>query len=310
MKTFYSNGKLLLTGEYAVLDGALCLALPTRYGQSLKPGPISEKEIQWKSKDHQGAVWFEAHFPIGNIKEVTQRQASKASIRVMLIQILQEARRLNPAFLSGEMGFAVVTQMDFPRNWGLGTSSTLINNVAQWAGVNPYELLCNTFGGSGYDIACAQLNGPILYHLEKKQPRVTEIDFNPSFSSSLFFVYLNRKQDSREAISSYRNKQIHKQELVNKISSLTQAMAGCEQLEEFESLLERHEALISGALGIPPIKESHFPDYPGKVKSLGAWGGDFVLATGPEKAREYFSKKGYTTTIPYADMILQKTPDK
>ena len=33
---FYSNGKLLMTGEYFVLNGALSLALPTVYGQYLE----------------------------------------------------------------------------------------------------------------------------------------------------------------------------------------------------------------------------------------------------------------------------------
>ena len=34
-KTFYSNGKLLITGEYLVLDGARSLAIPTKFGQFL-----------------------------------------------------------------------------------------------------------------------------------------------------------------------------------------------------------------------------------------------------------------------------------
>ena len=33
--TYYSNGKLLITGEYLVLDGAEALALPTKFGQNL-----------------------------------------------------------------------------------------------------------------------------------------------------------------------------------------------------------------------------------------------------------------------------------
>ena len=33
---FYSNGKVLLTGEYAVLNGSLSLALPSIYGQYLE----------------------------------------------------------------------------------------------------------------------------------------------------------------------------------------------------------------------------------------------------------------------------------
>ena len=31
---FYSNGKLLITGEYVILDGALSLAVPSLLGQS------------------------------------------------------------------------------------------------------------------------------------------------------------------------------------------------------------------------------------------------------------------------------------
>ena len=34
-KEFYSNGKLLITGEYLVLDGAKAFALPTKFGQNL-----------------------------------------------------------------------------------------------------------------------------------------------------------------------------------------------------------------------------------------------------------------------------------
>lgn len=304
MKTFYSNGKLLLTGEYAVLDGALCLALPTRYGQNLQLSPLAEPEIQWNSRDHKGAVWFGANIPIASLKGAAQTEALKGSTLEVLVQILVEARKLNPEFLSGKSGYTVDTHMDFPRSWGLGTSSTLINNIAQWARVDPYLLLSNTFGGSGYDIACAQHNTAIFYHLKKQEPRVTEIDFNPSFASSLFFVYLNRKQDSREAIAAYRKKQGNKPDLVQKISSLTRAIAASKQLEEFEVLLLQHEKLISEALEMPAIKETYFPDFEGIVKSLGAWGGDFVLATGPEKAQEYFRKKGYTTVIPYSDMIL------
>ena len=33
MSTIFSPGKLLLTSEYVVLDGALALAVPTKWGQ-------------------------------------------------------------------------------------------------------------------------------------------------------------------------------------------------------------------------------------------------------------------------------------
>ena len=59
---FYSNGKLLLSGEYAILDGALGLAIPTKYGQSLTINPIEEPFIHWKSVAHDETIWFEGEF--------------------------------------------------------------------------------------------------------------------------------------------------------------------------------------------------------------------------------------------------------
>ena len=64
MQTFYSHGKLLISAEYAVLDGALALALPTKFGQSLTVESTPEDTILWKSISNKGAVWFEAEFTI------------------------------------------------------------------------------------------------------------------------------------------------------------------------------------------------------------------------------------------------------
>ncbi len=65
-QTFYSNGKLLITGEYAVLDGARALALPTKFGQDLVVEEGKNKEIVWKSFDKDGSIWFEDTIPIFN----------------------------------------------------------------------------------------------------------------------------------------------------------------------------------------------------------------------------------------------------
>ena len=48
-------------------------------------------------------------------------------------------------------------------------------------------------------------------------------------------------------------------------------------------------------------------DFDGGIKSLGAWGGDFILAasaTGEETVKAYFSNKGLNTVIPYEEMIF------
>jgi mevalonate kinase len=53
MQQFYAPGKLLITGEYAVLDGAWALALPTRLGQTLTVTPTqiqnNKPAVYWQS---------------------------------------------------------------------------------------------------------------------------------------------------------------------------------------------------------------------------------------------------------------------
>ena len=53
-KEFYAHGKLLLTGEYAVLDGALSLALPTQYGQRMEVCALEQKRIYFRSLTMEG----------------------------------------------------------------------------------------------------------------------------------------------------------------------------------------------------------------------------------------------------------------
>ena len=45
-------------------------------------------------------------------------------------------------------------------------------------------------------------------------------------------------------------------------------------------------------------------DFDGEIKSLGAWGGDFILATSDENPSTYFKAKGFETILPYSEMIL------
>ena len=300
-REFYSNGKLLITGEYAVLDGAKAWAIPTKYGQSLIVIETESKKIEWTSLDEKDKVWFEA---IYDLKSMTGISSTNSEISTTLLEILIEAQKLNSHFLTDGMGYGIETKLTFPKDWGLGSSSTLINNIAQWANINPYQLLENTFGGSGYDIACAQHNAPILYQLAKGNPRVEKVNFNPDFKDKLFFIYLNKKQNSRDAIKKYYGEIIDRKELSKTINQITSRMITTTSLDDFESLMTWHENVISDALKTPTIKTKFFSDYPRAIKSLGAWGGDFILATGDENSMAYFKQKGYSTIIPYSEMIL------
>lgn len=298
-----ASGKLLLTGEYAVLDGAAALALPVRFGQTLRAEARPEAPLlQWTAAG-PGGPWFRAQLglPDLQIRETTDRETAER-----LQAFLAACRRQNPGFLTGEAGFNVLTENDFPREWGLGTSSTLIAALARWAGVDPYPVLFGTLGGSGYDLACAYAEGPIIYRLTEQGPVAQPAAFAPPFADRLYFIFLEKKQDSRLGIRRYREAVGRDQTMLNSISSLTYQALAATELTIFEGVLREHEALLSAALGLPPVKPLLFPDYWGEVKSLGAWGGDFALATsdrGAAATRKFFNEKGFSVFMRWKEMI-------
>lgn len=302
METFYSHGKLLISAEYAVLDGALALALPTKFGQSLEVESTSDNTIHWKSISNSGNLWFEAEFMIDTALKISSKNTSNIAVR--LVQVLEALQQLNPTLFEAHKGYALTTTLEFPENWGLGSSSTLINNLAQWAQVDAFKLLELTFGGSGFDIACAQNSSAILYQLKSGKPLIKTVDFKPSFSESLFFVYRNQKQNSREGIASYKKSTQNKSIDFKALNSLTLELLQAGDLKIFNNCLERHETYIASLLEQPPLKKALFSDYKGAVKSLGAWGGDFFLATGTAKSMQYFKAKGYTIILPFSELIL------
>jgi mevalonate kinase len=302
-QTFYSNGKLLITGEYLVLDGAKAFALPTKLGQNLIVEKGNNQEIKWKSYDADKSIWFEDTISFADISN--ERNSESDSVKSTLIAILHEAFVLNPDFINLSEGYAITTELGFPKSWGLGTSSTLINNIAQWLQIDAFTLLNNSFGGSGYDIACAQNDTPILYHLEQGKPTVEKVIFNPSFTTDLYFVYLNKKQSSKNAITAYNiNKKVNLAKTIALNDKITFEALKATTIKSFASAIEQHEADMSNILEMQTVKESLFHDFNGSIKSLGAWGGDFVMAIATENPSHYFASKGYHTIIPYNEMIL------
>lgn len=302
-KTFYSNGKLLITGEYVVLDGAKAFALPTKFGQNLIIEEGKNKQIEWKSFDKDGTIWFEDTITFENITKKEKFESDK--IKNTLVEILHEAYVLNPKFIEDSEGYTIRTELTFPKLWGLGTSSTLINNIAQWLKIDAFELLNTSFGGSGYDIACAQKNSAIRYQLQDGKPVIEKVSFNPPFKENLYFVYLNKKQNSKAAIASYYSKQSDISGTIKKIDKITNLILETNDLKLFAHEIEKHEIIMSDVLEMQTIQEIYFSDFKGVLKSLGAWGGDFVLAISKENPSEYFRKKGFETILTYKDMILE-----
>jgi mevalonate kinase len=298
--TFKSHGKFLITAEYLILNGAIGLALPLNRGQILTVKQNNSEFINWESSVF-GKVWFACKLKASGltIDSTTDDEISKS-----LIKVLSVARDLNPQFLLE--GVDVAIDADFNLAWGLGSSSTLINNVSEWAQVDPYILLKNTFGGSGYDIACAGAKGPITYRLAGDSRTVEKVDFHPSFSKNIFFVYLGKKMNSRTGMSYFKEKAKYGNKEIERINSITEEIISCKTPGEFEKLLNEHETIMSSILQMPTIKESSFKDYPYTIKSMGAWGGDFVLVTGDDlgSVKKYFHAKGLETVVPYHEIVL------
>ncbi len=293
----------MLTGEYFVLDGALALAMPTRPGQWLRITPQPEaSEHHWTSRRRDGSVWFEGTFAEGG----ALLHATDAQVGRRLESLLGGIGNQKPGFWLQQPFLRFETQLEFPQDWGLGSSSTLIAALSRWANIDPFALLDHTFGGSGYDIACANAHRPLLFQRRGGEAHYLELPYQPPFLEQICFVHLNRKQDSREGIRRFRAKAGGSDRQRERISELTMLFLQARDAREAVAVMEEHEAIVAKAIDLSPVKQELFPNFPGVVKSLGAWGGDFVMALSEKPAqatKQYFKVKGYETALEYTELM-------
>jgi mevalonate kinase len=317
--TFHSRGKLLLTGEYLVLRGADALALPLKFGQKLKwQGWTKGPTLEWNTRV-QGRRWFNAVFRGPDYSVVSTSDRAKARF---LGEILLKASQLS---VQGPVSGRVESSVDFDVRWGLGSSSSLISNVAYLFDINPFELHFSVSGGSGYDIACARADSPLMYKLRYQSekyhaysansyntgifsmPVYRHVNFNPLFKNSLFFAWTGRKQDSSESVEDFLSTVRSKDTDILNISRISQEVLNSKTIDEFKNLMKEHDHIISGVLGKKPVSETDFREFPGYVKSLGAWGGDFIMITWEGSVIELkhlLQQKGIDTLFSYDKLIM------
>jgi mevalonate kinase len=303
---FYSNGKLLITSEYLVLHGALALAIPVKKGQSLTVSYSPQRTgVYWKARV-LGNDWFEAEL---SGPDFFVKSTNQPAVAERLKKFLQVALEMNPKWMPSEGGLEIFTNLDFNKEWGFGSSSTLVSNIAYMAEIDLFDYYFRIFNGSGYDVASARVNYPILYQLKEGKPAIHPIDFFPEFHESIYFVYSGKKQSSDKSVIDFQKKASDYHGLAEQLSRLTNKIVAATSLDEFNLLIREHENLLSPVLGQKPVKTSLFPDFEGEIKSLGAWGGDFYLVTfrkPKEELFKYFSKFGLHTIIPFADISFKK----
>jgi mevalonate kinase len=299
--SYFAHGKLMLLGEFFVLRGANCIAAPSIYGQSLKVVSDDRKEtLKWEALI-ENKQWFSAEY---DLKEFEVISASNNFLAESFARLARVVRELNSRFL--ENGAAVTTNLNFPQSWGLGSSSTIIKLLADWAGVDPFDIHFATSTGSGYDIASAIANKPIVYQSVNEEPKFYEIELPDVVKQSCYFIYLGKKQNSQRSVKLFLQR--GQQDLpVERMNELASEFINSTSVKGICSIMSEHDRLLSPILDLKRVKEVMFKDFEGEVKSLGAWGGDFVMActeNDAEYVSRYFKNKGLDTVLTYKKLLL------
>ena len=293
-----SFGKLLISGEYLILKGAKGLSIPVNFSQALNVCENTSGYFDWKSYDREKKIWFSCKFKISDFYN-----KQNYNNNLLLYEIIKNLNELNPGIISNKKGISFKTCMNFNHNWGLGSSSTLIYNMSKWADVEPFSVYWKVTNGSGYDLASCEYDKPIIYQLIKSEtPKIESVNFYPEFHKNLFFIYLDKKQSSKSEIE-YFDKINISSKYIFKVNRITEKMIKCNNVTDFQNLLNQHEKILSEVLNKKSIKEELFNDYDGEIKSLGAWGGDFILAVGNENSKDYFKEKGYKIIFSFDEML-------
>jgi hypothetical protein len=119
---------------------------------------------------------------------------------------------------------------------------------------------------------------------------------------------LGKKQQSHQSIKDFNDKLAGRESEIMRISDISTELTSAYDLEKFELLIDEHEKIMSGILESPDVKQTAFPDFPGAVKSLGAWGGDFILMTwrdGFDELKKYLQTKNLNTVFKYDEIVLE-----
>ncbi len=299
-KNYYASGKLLLSAEYLLLFGAKGLALPLNFGQNLsvfesKNIENQQEKIYWNAYTNENKMWFSAVISVDNFDIIaTSNKKASRTLQILL-------KNVNLAFWKKSIDYHFETHLEFNNKFGWGSSSTMVSLLSQATNSDPYLLYSKTFKGSGYDLACATADGPILFQNKNKNHEATPIIFNPSFKKNIFFVYLGKKQNSLKAISNL------KPPSENLIKAINQCSLNFIKYQDNEVLfcenIVNHEELISSYLNQKTIKETHFKDIAVYAKSMGAWGGDFIMIVCDEKTLPQIKKSGFDIILAFDEII-------
>ena len=296
----------MLCGEYAVTIGVEALAVPVSVGQWMHvwefDSPGGEHRILWEAKDREGASWLNESFalPLGDVG-LEERDERK-----IIHQLLAMAPE--NTWKPGK-SYRIETQLEFDRSSGLGSSSTMVSNFARFANLDAQAIQQQLFGGSGYDVAVAEVGKGLVFWKDGENNYWGPWTISPSLTQDWKVVFLGEKQNSRNSLSDVkaRLQEIQNDEfMLHQLQQVAGAVKMAQQVSMVEAGLEMWQALLSMGLGLQTPYQ-HFGFQPvkgGLCKWLGAWGGDMLLVNDTFAASQVGPLAKYQTT-PWNQLIKQ-----
>ncbi len=307
-QSFTVPGKVMLAGEYFVLGGGVSLMLPTQFSQEMTiRDPRHNNQIEYNARDEQGNIFFNSVMSFRE-GEVQSLSFSDKETNDFLISLFRELSHKDLLFCGD-----IETKMNFSPLWGIGSSASLMALLAKSFNC-PWKDLLKHISGSGADVACS-FSGRSLFYQRKNEEEIilSPCDFNPSFKDSLYFVHLNKKISTEKDISGivknyFLDLRQKNPELIKLVSSLVKSLGDYQDnFKKSLSVLRQLDNLTAKGLQRETLQNSHFADFPGLVKYLGSWGGDFALVMSEDlsskEVSEYFAKRGYKFLLRYDEMI-------
>ena len=288
-----ASGKLLISGEYAVLHGALALAIPTKAGQLLSVAGESDFYLHWQAFDHRDQLWLDLKF-----NELLEPLDSSAEAK-LLSTLFKKARALGGKLPSYQK---LRSRLEFDRNWGLGSSSSLVALISQLCDCPLMPLYRAAYQGSAYDVWTALLQKPLRYRLSPNDQPQYQFFEVPQTWRDTYFVYLGKKQDSQNEVARVGQRPWSSAE-IQAVNALSEEFLKVKSTAELRQALDEHEEMLGNILGRQAVQEVLFSDFDGSVKSLGAWGGDFVWVVGGQAVKRYFANKGYPVCLAFSELI-------
>lgn len=275
----------MLCGEYAVTIGVEALALPVSLGQWMYvwefDSPGGGDRLIWEAKEKDGSTWLNESFalPLETMEAETEKSSERDRSREVLHSMLSMVAE---GFWKTGKSYRIETQLEFDRSSGLGSSSTMVANFARFAGLDAQKVQQKVLGGSGYDVAVAELGKGLAFWKNAEVANWDAWKLSADLTSKWKIVFLGKKQNSRNALADVKGKlmEIEKDDfLMHQLQQVCAAVKMANQVPMLEAGLEMWQAILAMSLGLEtPYQHFKFqPSKGGLCKWLGAWGGDMLL---------------------------------